>query len=743
MPDRSIAAVLFLLLTGALAAQSDPSDIAFVEWARGRSVPLDSAGKAFRTLDGGIAQARLIGVGESVHETEPFLTFRLQLLQDLVRRHRVTALVLESGLPEAMVLDDYVHGRTATVDFNATLPGGFGALEEIRRTMEWLREWNLGEGRKHPVGVYGADLPARSGSMVPALDRLQELTAGNPDVKAVIDAVRPPAVQASGQWWREAAQKYEALPAAAKAALASDVTLLVERVNRLSEGDKDRLEWARRLALVVQQNETMLRLGPFSPTAPRDQAMADNTLWVLGRLAPGERAVYWAHNAHVQRAPVKGPPLPPGSWPSAGVRFHAALGKQYYGIATAYGGPSRDDATAATSGSVDAALEKVATGSFLLPLHTGRRSSAVDSWLSEERLMRFQTGYLIVPLGAAFDAVAYFDRATRAPRATTQAPSALESGRRLTESFYAGRTDELWEKMGDPMRATLRSSPAQLAAFAENAHNVLGRETGLLDEAISEKEGVTTYLRTARFEKSAAPFKILWSFDGAGRIVDFWIRPTEEAAEVVYTTKTALRLPFDGEWIVASGGRTPELNHHNIDYPNRFAYDFARAEDAQFTTDSPGPRNEDYASWGKPILAPGDGTVAAAADGVADNTPGRPDLEVPSNGNYVIIDHGNGEFSLLAHLRRGSVRVREGESVTAGQVVGAGGNSGNSNGPHLHYNLQTGPRPSTGTGLPAQFLRYTADGTAVDRGEPTRGQHIRNPSELGPPKPSNDDHLYP
>lgn len=413
MAGRPIAAALLLLLTGPLGVRPDA---AFVEWARGRIVPIDPAGRAFRALDRSIADVRLIGVGESVHEAQPFLTFRFQLLQDLVRRHRVTALVLESGLPEAMALDDYVRGRTTTVDFDATLPGGFGALEEIRRTMEWLREWNLGGGWKRPVGVYGADLPARSGSIVPALDRLQELTAGNADVRAVIDSLRPPAIQASGPWWKAAAENYATLSADAKAAMTSDANLLVERVSRLSEGDRDRLEWARRLAQVVQQNEATLRLGGFSPTAPRDVAMAENTLWVLGRLAAGERAVYWAHNAHVQRVPVEGPPLPPGSFPSAGTRFSAALGKQYFAIATAYGGPSMDKATAAESGSVDAALESVAKGPFLLPL-AGPRPSAVNSWLTEKRLMRFQIQYLIVPLGKAFDAVAYFDRATRAARA--------------------------------------------------------------------------------------------------------------------------------------------------------------------------------------------------------------------------------------------------------------------------------------------------------------------------------------
>ena len=415
MPVRLIAAVLVLSLACPLAAQSDT---AFMEWARARVVPIDAEGRAFRALDAGIAEARLIGVGESVHEAEPFTSFRLQLLQDLVRRHRVTALVLESGLPEAMALDEYVRGRSATVDFDATLPGGFGALMEIRRTMEWLREWNLGPGRKRPVGVYGADLPARSGSMVPALDRLGELTAGNADVRSAIDSIRPLAAQIAAGWWKGAAQKYGALSAEEKAALTSGVNLLVERVNHLSTGDKDRLDWARRLALVAQQHETVLRLGAFAPDAPRDVAMTDNTLWALGRLAKGERAVYWAHNAHVQRVMVTGPPLPPGKFPSAGSRFRTALGKKYYAIATTYGGPSLDDQTAATSGSVDAALETVGKGPFLLVLHGGKRPPAVDAWLSEERLMRFQVGYLNVALGPAFDAVAYFDRATKAARAS-------------------------------------------------------------------------------------------------------------------------------------------------------------------------------------------------------------------------------------------------------------------------------------------------------------------------------------
>jgi erythromycin esterase len=417
MRCRKVAAALVLSFAGSVLAQSDPN-AAFVAWARSRAVALDPAGKAFASLDEGISGARLIGVGESVHEVQTFLTLRLELLQDLVKRHRVTALVIETGMPEAIALDDYVRGKTASVDFNTTLPSGFGALTEIRRTMEWLREWNLAAGKEHPVAVYGADLPARSGSMVPALDHLERLTSGDPEVKRLIDSVRPTAAAVSSGWWKGQTDKYAALPAETKAALESDVKRLVEKVRSLSAGEKNRLEWSRRMAFIVEQNEAMLRLGAFSPEVPRDIALAENTLWVLGRLPEGERAVYWAHNAHVQKVPVKGTgQIPPGSFPGSGLRFEKALGKKYYAIGTAYGGPSLErEPTAAESGSVDAALEAVATKPFLITLRGAPSSAEAISWLSQERKMRFQVGYLLLPLGSAFDAVVYFDQVTKATR---------------------------------------------------------------------------------------------------------------------------------------------------------------------------------------------------------------------------------------------------------------------------------------------------------------------------------------
>lgn len=391
--------VVSLLLALPVFAQSEEE---LVAWARTRMVPPGE----LRALDPAIKRAKLIGVGESVHDTAEFFAWRQQLLQDLVRRHRVTALVLESGLPEAMALNDYVRGRTATIDYDAALPGGYGSLATIRETMEWLRAWNLGEGRTRPVSVYGADFSNRSGSMVPALDRLLALTASDDVVKRLVESIRPIATQTAARWWKGAADKYAALSPEAKSALTRDVGLLAERVQHRDQGA------AADVATLLQQNEAALRLGMFDPSGPRDVALAENTLRIVRTLGDDDRAVYWAHNAHVQKVPVQGKPLPPGQFIGSGLRFDVVLGDAYVAIATAYGGPARDDASAPAEGSVDAALAKVSAKPFLLMLKDG------PAWLSEERPMRFQVGYLDVAAGRAFDAIAYFDRATAATRVT-------------------------------------------------------------------------------------------------------------------------------------------------------------------------------------------------------------------------------------------------------------------------------------------------------------------------------------
>jgi murein DD-endopeptidase MepM/ murein hydrolase activator NlpD len=137
-----------------------------------------------------------------------------------------------------------------------------------------------------------------------------------------------------------------------------------------------------------------------------------------------------------------------------------------------------------------------------------------------------------------------------------------------------------------------------------------------------------------------------------------------------------------------------------------------------------GKRNEDYYCFGRPVLAPGDGLVYAVENNVEDNVPGELNPE-QALGNYIIIDHANGEFSFLAHFRKGTVALKKGAVVRRGDMLGLCGNSGNTSEPHIHYHLQDSGVFQKGEGLPAKFGDYLADGKLINWGEPVRGQRIR------------------
>ena len=214
--------------------------------------------------------------------------------------------------------------------------------------------------------------------------------------------------------------------------------------------------------------------------------------------------------------------------------------------------------------------------------------------------------------------------------------------------------------------------------------------------------------------------------DTAGTVVDS-VTATVPLRE--YATRTELILPLRGRVLVFDGHDF--YAHHrrwNLAHPvvgklfrhnsGRYAYDLSIVDSAGRMYRGDGARNEDWYSWNAPVLAPGAGTVVAAESGEADWEVGRtslPDSVVLARplalfGNYVVIDHGNGEFSLLAHMQRGSLTVRKGDRVRQGQQVGRVGFSGSVYTVHTHYQLQRGPEYDA-DGLPSTFVRVVRVGS--------------------------------
>lgn len=171
---------------------------------------------------------------------------------------------------------------------------------------------------------------------------------------------------------------------------------------------------------------------------------------------------------------------------------------------------------------------------------------------------------------------------------------------------------------------------------------------------------------------------------------------------------TALRPPFDGRWTVVNGGVTRADSHSWGILSQRYAYDFLVTDDEGDTHAGAGTELTDYYAFGRPIRAPADGTVVAVRDDLRDfPAPGTGRVEWRTGeiaGNHVLLDHGDGEYCLLAHLRQGSVAVAPGDTVARGERVGDCGNSGLSTEPHLHLQLQDRPDFWSAAGLVPRFV---------------------------------------
>jgi len=222
-----------------------------------------------------------------------------------------------------------------------------------------------------------------------------------------------------------------------------------------------------------------------------------------------------------------------------------------------------------------------------------------------------------------------------------------------------------------------------------------------------------------RFERGELDMKI--ALDAQGKIAGLFFQQHSADIPAPEAHETDLRAPFHGRWLTFWGGDTREQNAH-VDHPNqRHAFDFLGVGPDGQTRKGDGLKNEDYYAFGRNILAPADGTVTDAITGVRDNAPGSIN-QYSALGNAVLIRHRDHEFSVLAHLKDGSVRVKPGDAVKRGDVIGLCGNSGNSSEPHLHYHLQNTPVLQDGTGIKVFF-----NGLGKKRRSPVKGDIVEAP----------------
>jgi hypothetical protein len=195
---------------------------------------------------------------------------------------------------------------------------------------------------------------------------------------------------------------------------------------------------------------------------------------------------------------------------------------------------------------------------------------------------------------------------------------------------------------------------------------------------------------------------------------------------------TVVRAPVTGRWSAINSPADKVPSHGLHAYGQTYAIDFVHVPEGTYEIDlgwSPVTRApEEFPGFGRPVVAPADGTVVRVRDRGRDHRSRSSwpalalffaeaalrELAGPGRlmGNHVVMEIRPGIHAVVAHLQRGSITVRPGDRVHAGQEIGACGNSGSSSEPHVHFQLMDHPRPLLAAGLP-----FTLAGATDDEGE--------------------------
>jgi len=184
----------------------------------------------------------------------------------------------------------------------------------------------------------------------------------------------------------------------------------------------------------------------------------------------------------------------------------------------------------------------------------------------------------------------------------------------------------------------------------------------------------------------------------------------------------AISSPLRGEdWMAANGPSNTSV-HRRAFIPvtgrayisQRFAIDWVQLNADGKTYQGDSEDNKNYRAYGAEIVAVADGVVTQTKDGIPQNIPNKPPV-VPITletigGNHVIMEIGDGLYAFYAHLQPGSLRVKVGDKVHRGQVLGLLGNSGNSSEPHLHFHICNVNSELACEGLPYAFVTYELEG---------------------------------
>ena len=291
---------------------------------------------------------------------------------------------------------------------------------------------------------------------------------------------------------------------------------------------------------------------------------------------------------------------------------------------------------------------------------------------------------------------------------------------RFMELYNENNGQAVFDMMDPTMQGSI--SLKQISSIVDSFQKSFGKMTSY---EFAERKGIVEVYR-CEFIQGVQNVSIVANSEE--KLTGLLFKPVDNPREARFNrNSTAMQLPFKGEWFTVWGGTEKRQNYHVAFTPQQGAFDFLILNEKDKSYTRSGTRNEDYYAFGKPLYAICDAEVYEIGTGVEDN---RPTQMNPAQalGNYVVLKTANDEYIFYAHFQKETIKVKKGDVVKQGQLLGNCGNSGNSSEPHLHLHIQDGPNVMADIGARCFFDSIMVNGSLEKDYSPVKGDRISRPA---------------
>jgi len=328
----------------------------------------------------------------------------------------------QNDLKPLKQINEYILNGSGNIEkIMANMPGWFlWDTQEMLNIINWMQEYNKNPENVKKIQFHGIDITSPGYALNSIFNYLKKV---DPTIFKKYQRKTFAQDIIDDNYWPTSLQRYSELSTEKKGVLKNNYRELYEQIKQnetgyISNSNDDEYNWILRLVYSVNEANKMFSAEKrIDIGLIRDNAMAQNTLWIIQNLSKNEKVIIWAHNAHITKSEFE-MTGESESIKGMGAILYQELKDKMISIGASFNQGEFQNWNRsfprAEENTLDGTLAKLKIKYFLLDLKGKTDNKDVINWLNTDKVIRAQEVEMTCIPAKSFDAIYFIDTISRA-----------------------------------------------------------------------------------------------------------------------------------------------------------------------------------------------------------------------------------------------------------------------------------------------------------------------------------------